>query len=241
MIFLNKYFSSGGLGDSFIVYLKLKQLNEDFHWTHVESNSIVPDLCREIYGAHNNDFLCDPNYIESYINGKWKDFTPISSGIDDLCPLKGKTSIKLENPFLNLPEMEREYDFCIQVSAGAKSERNWKFNPLDLKKILNAKGFSVILIGSDKKFENIEDDNNLVGKRSLRDSLSYIRKSFVFVGLSGFLSFYALANKINTIHYQIDNHHNERYIHPLWYPYMKNIEMGSLKEILRGLHDLSRL
>lgn len=237
----DNYFSSGGLGDSFIVYLKLQQLNQDVHWTHVESNQIVASLCKEIYGVHNNDFLCDSNYIESYLAGKWKDMIPVSSGIDDWCPLKGKTSIVLNDPFLKINEEKKEYDVCIQVSAGAKAERKWNFNPLDLKKILKAKGYNAILIGNDQRFKDDKDETNFVGKIHIRDSLANIRKSGIFIGLSGFLPFYALANKIKTIHYQIDKHHNERYIHPLWYPYIKNIELGSVQEVLRGLNEVSRM
>lgn len=215
-------------------------------WTHVESNQIVADVVDEIFsprekndigfGINSNVVVCgecDPDYIKNYRSGKWSDYTPISSGVDGICPLKGDTGIVLQDPWLKFTLPKLEYDVCLQVSAGAKNDRRWRFDPLILAKILRDQGLSVVLVGTDPLFKQ-DDEYNLVGKLSLIESLGIISKSKIFIGLSGFLCFYAMSRHIKTVHYQISEEINNRYIHPAWKKIMINVEFGSIQEVLNA-------
>lgn len=256
---MKKYISTGGNGDAWICYLKSRQLPErhddlleEIDWLHVESTNAVSPVMDYIKKQFEGTmfgryfvFECDQNYIENYKNGKWSDRIPVSSGIDGQCPLKGNTKIVLENPFINYhynegapPSRQIEYDYCIQVSAGAKDNRNWKFDPRHLKKILDSFGKRVILIGTDKKYYDEKDKNNLVGKTTdVGDALAVIRKSNAFIGLSGFFNYWASSMKIKNIFLEESPEHTERYYHKEWMKYATSIKYGSLQEILRAIKE----
>jgi ADP-heptose:LPS heptosyltransferase len=235
--FLSKYISTGGLGDSWIVYLKLLQMKDaDLSWHHVESNNIVPPICRDLYKHFPATFEYDYNYIQNYAAGKWREYQPISSGVDSWCPLKGETGIRLEKPFLDVaPLKQKEYNAVIQVSGGAKNGRSWKFDPIQLKSTLKALGLNVALVGTDKRYEKKSDNSNFVGKLSLAETLDLIRKSDVFVGLSGFLNYYACSVRTKNLHLIESEGHEKRYYHPDWSEYTKGIEFGSMAEIIKEL------
>lgn len=250
---MKKYISTGGAGDAWICYLKIRALknkDEAVDWLHVESTAEVKaamDYIKNKFESgillYNNvfNFEHDPDYIENYKKGKWSDRIPISSGIDSWCPLKGETEIKLEVPFIH-DDLERnielKYDYCIQVSGGAKNNRGWRFDPRYLKKILDSYGKRVILVGTDRRFYDEKDENNLVGKTSnIGDAFALIGKSNTFIGLSGFLNYWCSSMKINNIFLEESPEHTKRYFHPDWMEYAQSVKYGSLGEVLKLIHD----
>lgn len=244
-----KLISTGGLGDSFIVFLKIAgNLAGPVEWLHVESNDLIEKSCRCLYdgpdsffGKHLEGvtfkFECDPNYIANYYNGKWADYTPISSGHDKKCPLKGITQFESNAPFIYHHSYRdgsvEQYDVCIQVSGGAKNSRRWLFDPIMLKNVLKQKGWRVCLIGSDQKYFDIKDNDNFVGKFSLDSSLLKIEESSFFIGLSGFLNYYACAAGIRNAHLVESEEHDKRYYHPDWKS--DKLMVGSMSEVLKYL------
>ncbi len=234
---MKKYWGSGGIGDGWIVFLKL-QNQKNIEWLHVESCDISKPLqyikkeCEKLDIRFS--FECDPNYIENYKKEKWKDYIPVSSGIDGWCPLKGQTNIVLSDGFFYPPPLrEIEYDYCIQVSGGAKNSRGWKFDPRILKKILTDKGYRVILVGTDLKYYDEKDPNNFVGKTpDVADTLALIRKSNTFIGLSGFLNYWACSMKIPNIFLEESPQHTARYFHKQWLDYAHSVKFGVMREIL---------
>lgn len=239
-----KYISTGGAGDAFISFLKLKdvEINSDDQWLHVESNMVIEGLCQKLFSKHgyfdnklNFSFEKDEMYIQRYKSGKWKDYTPVSSGQDLWCPLKGATNILMKNPFLENQELTKTWDVCIQSSGGAKNNRIWLFSPLILAKILRQKGFSVCLIGSDLRFSDKEDGDNFIGKTDINVALSIIERSEHFIGLSGLLNYYACAKKITNSHLVESEEHEIRYYHPKWNS--NKIKYGTINEVLKVLHE----
>jgi hypothetical protein len=261
---IHKYISTGGLGDAFIVSLKIRQLaktlnpaEEMIEWVHVESNQIVADLVDELFaprertdisfGLNSNvmvDGVCDPNYIQNYKDGKWREYTPISSGVDSHCPLKGNTKIELTDAFRApiRPTRHYEYDICFQVSGGAKNNRKWKFDVISAARLLKNEGFSVALVGNEPDFyEKYPDVYNFVGRMTLEQSLKVIDNSRLFVGLSGFLNYYACARQIKNVHLIESEQHEERYYHPDWNEFTKGVKNGSLQELMPIFKKLERL
>lgn len=240
-----KYISTGGAGDAFIAFLKLKDkvhsFNEKPEWLHVESNEIVGKICRQLYLPDeyfgdvglNFSFECDENYIQNYKLGKWNEYKPVSSGHDLMCPLKGKTDVEMTNPFLSSlsPPEEKVWDVCLQVSGGAKSDRKWLFSPIDLAQILRKKGLKVSLLGTDMSYFDIKDNENFVGKFTIDSALSVINRSKKFIGLSGFLNYYACAQKVENCHLVESEEHEKRYYHPQWAS--GQIKIGSFAEVWR--------
>lgn len=243
---MTKYISTGGLGDSWIVFLKLANIiTDDDEWLHIESNPIVANLCSEWYNyliqSYTMEFRCDPNYIQNYKDGKWKDYIPVSSGVDDWCPLKGKTNFKLEDPWF-IPIAKRnfyEYDVCIQVSAGAKNNRKWRFDPILVAKMLKNEGLSVALVGNEPDYyDKYPDFYNFVGRANLVSSLKIIDNSRLFVGLSGFLNYYACSRKIKNVHLTESDENERRYFHPDWHEHTHGVKLGSLQELMPFFRNL---
>ena len=236
---MTNYISTGGLGDAWIAALKLKQFNlvPVKSWLHVESNNNIEKAFKELFPTC--DFECDPDYIQHYKEGKWKDYTPVSSGIDSWCPLKGDTKMELTYPFHRTSlSKTKQYDVCLQVSAGAKNNRKWNFNPLLLQSILIQKGMSCVLVGSDSSYEEKDNQLNFVGKLSLKESLEIMERSKLFVGLSGFLNYYACSRQIKNIHLIESEENERRYYHEAWSKiWTTGIKYGTIIEILREIND----
>lgn len=237
-----QYLSSGGFGDALIVYLKLRQLlepynyrlNSQFIWNHVESNDLIKKPCLDFFGDDIH-FECDPNYIKNYRNGKWDGYTPVSSGVDTFCPLKGETKLELKQPFLyeSDSELNDQNLIILQCSAGAKNNRGWKINPLYLKTAIQQKyGYRVVIVGTDKQYVNPSDPDNLVGRQNINQVCNTITQAKMFIGLSGFLNYYACATRTKNIHLIESEEHDKRYYHPLWSKYTTGIKIGSAQEIL---------
>lgn len=244
----HKFLSTGGLGDAWIVCLKINSVlaevgEEEFFvdWLHVESHDKIKEACEEIFKSLNNDkfkftFECDPNYESNVRAGKWKDRTALSTSINGKCSLHGDTP-ELKHPFaLSLAARafeEINYDIVIQVSGGAKNSRNWKFDPRTLAAILKQRGYSVALVGNDKRFENTVDVDNFVGKVGLLDTLSVVSKSRLFIGLSGFLNYYACSMRVPNIHLIESADHEKHYYHPEWKSL--GIEYPSMQAVMQAL------
>lgn len=237
------FISTGGLGDAFISFLKLRQINFRLDWLHVESTDKIKQPFETFFrgicdGQITPSFEHDSNYIENYRKGRWNDRIPVSSGIDGFCPLKGETNIVLHHPFLDLPQEKSDgYDVVIQCSAGAKNNRGWTFDPRELarhvRRVCNKK---VAIVGSDEKFFDPKDQDNFTTKLDLLETCNIIKNSRLFVGLSGFLVFYALATRVRVIQCQIDESHNRRYFHEKWNSYMSNVDdRVGLPEMLKTI------
>ena len=132
-----KTISTGGVGDFFIVSLKLRQLlkqNEEIDHLHVESNDIVPRLITEAFlipfgvgikfdQRLNLELECDPQYINNFKSGKWSDRKSITTSVSGECDLHGN-GVGLELPFVDYKKDSysfKNYDLVIQVSGGARS------------------------------------------------------------------------------------------------------------------------
>jgi hypothetical protein len=253
----HKFISTGGLGDAWIVLLKINQTvakDADFFvdWVHVESNDNIAKACNDLFKSRDESkfkftFECDPNYIENYKRGKWNGRIPVGSGVDNWCPLKGDNCISLEDPFaqsatdrlyhmIQSPGTSSEdipwrYHVVIQVSAGAKNNRMWKFDPRSLAAILRNKGYHVALVGNDPKYKDESDDDNFVGKLSILDTTDVVRRSNLFIGLSGFLNYYASSMRVPNVHLIESDDHDKRYYHPEWRKISIGIRYPSLMEV----------
>ena len=232
--------SMGGCGDAFIVSLKINQLEQkegiQVKNLFIESNEKACSLIKEFVG-NKHDVLCDPDYQNNYFNGKYQDFRPINTAWSGVYHFPGPDGIQLEDKFAKLDNnKEKVYDICMQVSAGTHSSRHWKFSNLfKFRDLLKSRGHRVVLVGSDEKYQERDDEDNFVCKTNLQESMDVVDKSKVYVGLSGFHTYRSLAQGTKNIHLEESDIHNYHYLHPSWKDNRYGIKIGSPSEIIQGL------
>lgn len=250
----NKTASTGGLGDAFIVALKLRKLYKEgnkIDHLFIESSETTVDLIKQFFDCFIflEDFqlnaVCDKDYYQNVLNGKYNERKFLNTSVcgdynfpcvdnikleGDSCFISGETESYIMN--------NGGYDVCIQCSAGAKSNRNWKFDPISLVKLLRNNGYKVSIIGSDEKYFNKNDNDNFVNKTSLKESMNVIANSSIYVGLSGFHTFWLCSHRIKNIHFEIDSLHNEHYIPQEWNNYLLNVKTGTMSEVISCLRRL---
>ena len=242
-----KTISFGGLGDSFIVWLKLHQIfsGDEFESNHhlfVESNPVTCELIKEYAEMHYKfdcEVICDKNYQESFHSGKWPDRRIINTTWHGDYPFPGPDGIRLMDDFAKhfaiFGGITRTHDVCIQVAAGANSSRHWKFDPRKLRDLLESKGHRVALVGTAEEYKEDDEPSNYVCKTNLRDSTHIVNFSKVYCGLSGFHTYNSLSKGHRNIHLEESPEHNAHYIHPSWEEYRYGIKYGSLSEVIAGL------
>lgn len=244
--------STGGLGDAFIAGLKINEKVEAGmqleSWLHVESMdmghqaervaSLFPRLHKKFSFEHHSDYI---NMVKS---GTWKDRTAIPISFRRPCALHGK-KLEVENPFLRMPEVEKVFDVTIQVSAGQKNNKKWIFDIVQLGQALARNyDFSICLIGNDLSLkipEGVIEPNlhSEVGAwANVTDAAWAINKSKIFIGLSGFMNYYACANKIHNIHLIEGREQEEDYYHDKWLPLTYGIRHPTFGEVMRGINHM---
>ena len=242
-----KYISFGGLGDSYIVFLKLREKlldGEKIDWLHIESNDIVPTCINDYIYLFRFIFpeLTEENFIvlaykienyqQAFRANMWPSRFPINTSVLGKYhypgPDSGLMNGIVKNPF------EQKYDVCIQTSAGAKSNRKWNFDILTFIKFLRAKGLKVAVVGSDIKYKTVTHPDDFVCV-DLSQAIQATLRSKVYIGLSGFLTYLSLSNGVNNIHLEESAEHNKHYIHPDWEKYRYGINVGSMSAIIGGL------
>lgn len=239
--------SSGGLGDAFIVSLKLRKLQKEGHKINhlfIESNKKTVDFIKEFFSCFDylksmNISAChDENYYQNIVNKKYNEKMFLNTSVNGDYDFPCVDNIKLEKKDCFIDEQQNDvnkYDICVQCSAGANSNRKWKFDPRVLVKILRDKGYKVAIVGSDQKYYDKEDPDNFVYKSSLKESVSVIKNSNIYIGLSGFHTYWSLASKIRNIHFEESKEHNDHYICEEWNKYRYGIKFGTLQETIKGL------
>lgn len=243
---MTKTISFGGLGDAYIVWLKLRQLTnnmeDDHHHIFVESNPVTCKLIQEFAERcyrFKFDVECDPSYQQSFFSGKWIGRRPINTAWGGFYNFPGNDNIKIEEewafvPRPQIPESAYKYDICIQAAAGANSTRHWKFDPRKLRNILKAKGYRVALVGTAEEYKE-DEPFNFVCKTDLNESIGVVSLSKIYCGLSGFHSLHSLSKRIRNVHLEESTEHNKHYLHPAWEPYRFGINHGSMAEVIAGL------
>ncbi|MFW9973614.1 MAG: hypothetical protein ACFFDF_25765 [Candidatus Odinarchaeota archaeon] len=86
--------------------------------------------------------------------------------------------------------------------AGQNREMKLKL----IKKIIKTAKYKVVLIGTDKRYENIKDCINLINKTTYFDAFSIIKNAKYFIGIMGIMAMIALSHKVKS-NILIDNDH----------------------------------
>ncbi len=251
--------SFGGLGDFFMVFLKVKKLLQDdkVDWLHYESNSIVPKLCfaveewlrDNIKDAMANDLVFGAGYCNIYQqrfhNGDWANRTALNTSISGKYDFPAldegvlEPHLLLRGTLAHTKQHSDKEDIVIQVSGGAKSNRRWNFNILTVAKMLADKGNNVVLVGSDVDYINalsgVKNVVNMVGNPDIKQTLDVLATSKIYIGCSGFFTYLACSLDIKNIHFEESPSHNKHYIHPEWEKCRYPARNGAMREVVAGL------
>lgn len=247
-----KTLSTGGLGDSVLVCLKLNQLvsqkYKDCIVVHkfIESNEKTLELINQftksdicpVFDRVQFEFEYDLNYQKSFYEGRWNNYIPLNTSVLGDYPFPVQDNIKIEDKFARIELNEDRdiiYDVCIQSSAGVNSNRKWKFNPTTLTNALRGRGCKVALIGSDENYKDEKDLDNFVNKTTLLESINVVKNSRIYIGLSGFHTYWSLAAGVDNIHFEESDQHNKHYIHHNWNKNRYGIKNGSMMEVVLAL------
>ena len=257
-----RYISSGGLGDYFIVSLKMQDIakgDDDIDWLHVESNDIVKPIAEinKLFEVPTTLIVWDKDYIRHMkftrspgrvFYDSLSDFPtaprsksriPIPTPVIGKCGFYGLEH-KLQNPFLGKKiEPKKACDIVIQCSGGVNNERNWK----DLRGMINLLGVlgrEITLIGTDEYFkdQSFKKAENLVGKTTLTEAMGIVQNCNLYIGMSGLLSYFACASKVKNVHTIESKSHEISYFHKDWSDYTIPVK-GYPAEILNCVRKLT--
>jgi hypothetical protein len=234
--------SFGGLGDTFVVYLKLRGAGVGFDHRHF----FISD-------DRNNTLVTQQWLSHPLFPHDWKVSTQYEP-LNDMYQKFGKYSECWEVPyswkadcdepldvFIAPEEDDYEWDVCLQCHPGTKTDprRRWNFDISKLKKDLEQSGLRVCMIGNAKEFSNQSDAANFVGKLDVCGNIDVVRRSRVMVSNLGFLSMVKMAGKGSLVYF-CGNCRNEDYVHWDWRkygievaPYEVSVKAGIVKAMAK--------
>ena len=219
-----RYFNtSGTLGDSYVISCKLKDVQDKITLYHYTSHAdIFEGIIRKIFNLV-------PNIVEVKIHNVKKEiYKKEYKKVKSKCKKFPSEPEDIKMNFFPGFEFESElnYDFpylVLQPKSGREEQD--KEIPLSLvNKIIQNNNYKVVLIGTSKKYANVKNCINLIGKTSLFDSFHLIKNAKYFIGFFGIMTMVALSNRVNSnfIYINEEELENRVYGNP-WERYCKNI------------------
>ncbi|MFX0073330.1 MAG: hypothetical protein ACFFAO_19810, partial [Candidatus Hermodarchaeota archaeon] len=196
---------SGTQGDTYTNCCKLINIKENIKLIHIQPFPELNNIIRKIYSLV-------PNIVDITIIN-----TSDESKFDPRIPRIHSQSKKyLEEPdyiemnFFPNFEFKSDYNFkfpylVLQPKAGQEFQKREMKLKL-VKKIIKDSKYKVILIGTSKKYEKVNNCINLINKTSYFDAFSIIKNAKYFIGVMGIMAMVALSHKVNC-NIIIDNDH----------------------------------
>ena len=211
---MKQYLGYGGVGDCFIIILKLLEQEKDlrnFTYTHIESGVEKLEMCHDLlnYYKIKHNLIKTPNLrawwyqnshkfdkcfnvsIEGSINVPPRDFHW------EPCQDEG-----VSQAFNPEPSLAKKYPLCIQVNGGLKCEnkvRNCEKRGVVeyVNRIFKSNKDNIVWVGINEEF-NPPWGTNYSGKISLEETMKIISKSEKFIGFNSILLYWALYNKVDS-------------------------------------------
>jgi len=231
---MDKCLGFGGLGDCFIVILKLLEYPNQFIYTHIDTSQSRLDLSMQLldmfkikhdchvvldikkwWYEHNNEFdKCFNVFAKGYID------IPIRPYHWQPCIDEG-----YNDPFTKNIRQKFEH-IVVQINSGGK--RSYKYKPIIEYVSKNYNKDKILWVGTDKDFK-IDYGVNFCGKFSFIQTLEIISTSKYFVGFNSMLLYWALYNKINSYLFTDHQGKEDLRIHNEWKKYITydlNVEEG---------------
>lgn len=227
---MNKYLGFGGLGDCFIVILKLLEQPKPYFYTHIGDNLTPKSACEELLKIYNipSEVIIVrniPEYFDKYNKNYDKCFNVFAKGYIDIPirpyhwePCKDEGFNTSNGP--NCSDEHKEHSVSVQVNAGLDDiNRSFLVKHVVQEAFQRFDPKSIIWLGTDENFQ-IDVGCNLIGKTSLEVAMTIVRKSYNFIGFPGFLLYWALYNKVNCYIFPDHQDRSDLRIHSEWKKYI---------------------
>lgn len=211
----------GGLGDCFIIILKLLEYKKPFIYTHIDISEkrlklsmelltffdiqhdckVVPDIRGWWYDHHQEFDKCFNMFAKGYID------IPIRSYHWQPCIDGG-----YHNPFTENIGQKSE---CIAAQINSGRKRNYKHKPVVEYVSENYDKDKILWIGTDKDFK-IDYGVNYCGELSFIQALGAVSTSKYFVGFPSMLLYWALWCKMQCYLFTDHQGREDLRIHDEW-------------------------
>lgn len=220
-----KFFSSGGLGDAWIAFLKIMSFKQtpEFAgskvvWNHMTGHDFHVDTIRQIV-----------NLVPDLFEGNVHKITKSTMGQVE-ARVKDEHTLRLQSTAFDLHTPCPDFSWVlrsglagdiavIQPAAGRDDKSFRHFTPYavnTLIELFKEQGKKVVLLGYKYSAAVPEGVVNMTGKTTILHAISIIRDSSEFIGFDGFLAYVAMSMKVQSrvaFHAPGLSHH---YSHPEW-------------------------
>jgi len=216
----------GGLGDCFIVILKLLEYKNPFIYTHIDTSVNRLKLSVELLDFFNIKHQC---FIVKDIRQWWmsnsknydKHFNVFAKGYIDIPRRSYHWQPCIDEGYINafsnrVPAKTKHV--AVQVNSGGN--RNYKHKPVVEYTTSNFDKDKILWFGTDKDFKS-EYGTNYCGKLNFTEALKHIAQCESFIGFHSVLLYWALYNRIQCYLFTDHQGREDLRIHDEWKQYLK--------------------
>lgn len=222
---MNKYMGFGGLGDCFIIILKLLEQEKPFVYTHVDKAKGRLELSKKLldmFGIQHDCKLVDDIQKWWYAHSQDYDkcFNVFAKGYIDIpkrpyhwepCKDGG-----YKNPFAK--DIDKYETVAVQVNAGNEI-RHYSRVPVAETALNNFESDQIIWVGTDTNFKH-DVGENCVGKLDFTEALKLISECGYFIGFPSILLYWSLWHKTECFVFTDHQGRNDLRIHEAWKEYI---------------------
>ena len=222
---VDKCLGFGGVGDCFIVSLKLLEYNEPFTYTHIDISHPRLILSKKLL----NKFGVQCNCLKvDNIKYWWRDnsstydkcFNVFAKGYIDI-PIRPYhwqpcTDEGYHNPFAQIIPIKTDH-VAVQVNSGGN--RTYKEKPIVEYVLDNYNESQILWFGTDTDFKS-DYGINYCGKLDFMSALSRMASCRYFVGFPSILLYHALYTKAQCYVFTDHQGRDDLRIHDQWKGYL---------------------
>lgn len=219
-----KFFSSGGLGDAWIAFLKIWDVvfdgvDDKIIWNHMTSHEFHRDSITQLMALMPGIVEANVHIITKATMEKVE-----AQHVDENTERLRSTAFDIGNPIPDLHSIftlpHRDDKFAIIQPAAGRSDGSFRhFTPYAVNILIDhfwQRGMCVVLLGYKYGAAVPNGVKNLTGKTSIVYALNLIKNSSEFIGFDGFLAYAAMSMGVRSrvaFHMPGLSHH---YSHPEW-------------------------
>lgn len=219
-----KFFSSGGLGDAYICFMKILEQAKGYHvsWEHMTSHQVHVEPITELM-----------NLVPDISHGKCHKITKSTAHeteamcVDDDTIRLNTVAKELEQPFPELHFIKEglwsatdELYAVIQAGAGRPDDNSFRyFTPHSVNSICEMYGkkdMRALILGAEYTSAVPDRAENLTGKTTIQSAIEILSGANYFVGHDGFLAYVAMSMRIPSTVVFHDPRLPNHYMHPAW-------------------------
>ena len=232
--------STGGLGDSWIAFLKILDMAlRDFSWTHLTGHEVHVGPIQELME------------LMPFTRSVKCQFSPKDSRANDLLKFPGATRVdskahSIKTPIIKSPQRNvtfpefKNLDYVVIQPAAGRPDGSYRYFDEEIAQILTdrfaEKGIETILLGTMGEY-NIDGAKNYIGKTNISGCISIISGAKHVVALDGFIAYVAMSFGIKTSVIFHEPQLYYHYMHDKWKSYTNAI-VGSQKIFDKSYVDL---